>query len=271
MSSKLVVLKLGGALLTDKQRPYTLRPSILRQAAAELRACLDAGLIEQLLLVHGVGSFGHPPVVTYRLHKGLQSPDQLIHLTETQNTVMRLRQAIAEEFHKAGIAVATIMPSSCMAASTMTLKSSYLDAVSGFLDIGMTPLLGGDVVVDDQMGFCVFDGDRIAVDLALHFNASHLIFATDVDGIYDKDPRSFPQAERIDRFSLSKSYGDAAQLDDHHQADASGAMAGKLTAVQPTRSAIASGLQVHILSMIEEGNLQNLLDKKAAVGTRIVP
>ncbi len=74
MNDNLTVLKLGGALLTDKQRPFTLRQSILDQAAAEVKACLDAGLLGRLLLVHGVGSFGHPPVMEYKLYKGLHAP-----------------------------------------------------------------------------------------------------------------------------------------------------------------------------------------------------
>ena len=177
MSRKLTILKLGGALLTDKKRPFYLRQSILQQAAHEIKGCLEAGLIDQLILVHGVGSFGHPQVLQHKLHKGFQSPAQLIHLTYTQNKVFQLRFAIAEAMHQAGIAVSTILPSSSMSASGTALKNSFLDAVAGFLNLGMTPLLGGDVLVDDQIGFCVYGGDKIRVDLALHFGASRLIFA----------------------------------------------------------------------------------------------
>jgi isopentenyl phosphate kinase len=176
----------GGALLTDKQRPYTLHQSILEQAAAEVNCCLESGLLDQLILVHGVGSFGHPPVVEHRLHKGLQSQDQLIHLTDTQNKVLQLRLAIAETFHKAGVTVYSILPSSCITASNFELKSSS-----------------------------------------------------------------------------------AAQLDDHRQVDASGAMLGKLAAVQPARDAIYSGLRVQILSMIKEGNLTDFLAGKEEIGTLV--
>jgi isopentenyl phosphate kinase len=48
MRKNLTIIKLGGPLLTDKQRPYTLRSSTLEQAAAEVKACLDSGLLEQL-------------------------------------------------------------------------------------------------------------------------------------------------------------------------------------------------------------------------------
>ena len=267
MSKHLTVLKLGGALLTDKKRPFSLRHSILQQAAQEIKTCLDAGLIDQLILVHGVGSFGHPPVLQYKLHKGFQSPEQLIHLTDTQNKVMQLRLMIAEALHQAGVPVATILPSSTMSASQMALKSSYLDAVAGFLNLGMVPLLGGDVLVDDQMGFCVYGGDKIGVDLALHFGASRLMFATEVAGIFDKDPHKHAQAQLISQLSLNQM---AAVNVENQQVDASGAMGGKITAVFPAQEAIHNGLQVHIISMIKPGNLQTLIKNEHTIGTRII-
>lgn len=269
MNRNLTVIKLGGALLTDKQRPFTLRQSILNQVAAEVKAGLAAGLIDQLLLVHGVGSFGHPPVLQHKLHKGFKAPEQLIHLTYTQNKVYQLRLAVAEAFHAAGLAVSIIMPSSCMAATGTILKTSCLDAVTGFLDLDMVPLIGGDILVDDQLGFCVYGGDKIAVDLALHFAAARLIFATAVNGIYDKDPQIFPEAKLIKQFSLGNMTDASIKLDGQQQADASGAMGGKLTAVLPARNAIAAGLQVHVLSMIEAGSLLALLNG-GGVGTQVV-
>ena len=262
----LTVIKLGGALLTDKQRPYTLRQSILNQAAAEVKACLDAGLIDQLLLVHGVGSFGHPPVLEHDLHKGFKAPEQRLYLTYTQNKVHHLRLAIAEAFHTAGVAVSIILPSSCMAAANTNLKTSFLDAVAGFIDVGMVPLLGGDVLVDDQMGFCVYGGDKIAVDLAQHFAAIRLIFATEVAGIFDQNPQKHPEAQLINSFRLDA----VADFGTQSIVDASGAMAGKLTAVLPLRNAIAAGLQVHVLSMMEKGNLIGLLKGSRVGGTQIV-
>ncbi len=271
MSGPLTVLKLGGALITDKQRPFTLRQSILDQAAAEIEACMAEGLISKLILVHGVGSFGHPPVVEHQLHKGFKSPSQLIHLTDTQNRVMHMRLAIAEAFHRAGLAVSTIFPSSCMVASGFALKTGWLEAVAGFLELGMTPLLGGDVLADELAGFCVYGGDKVAVDLAIQFDAVRLIFATEVDGIFDRDPHLYSEARPIAQFSLSRNRGAKAQLDAHRQVDASGAMAGKLDAVLLARDAITSGLRVHVLSMKRKGRLAGLLGGQQGIGTAIVP
>ena len=266
MTASLTVVKLGGALLTDKTQPYTLRAGILAQIAGELQNCRQQGLIERLVLVHGVGSFGHPPVVAHGLHKGFQSPEQLIHLTGAQNSVLRLRLALAEACHAAALPVATILPSSCMTARNFTTREMFLDPVAGFLDLGMIPLLGGDVLVDDGVGFSVGGGDALAVALALHFEAGRLVFATAVDGIYDRDPARHPDARLLPRVSLGAAAD--ARLDRRAATDASGAMAGKLDALNPARDAITDGLRVDILSMLQPGNLAALLAGEA-VGTRI--
>ncbi|MEJ2752026.1 MAG: hypothetical protein P8169_05015 [Chloroflexota bacterium] len=164
-----------------------------------------------------------------------------------------------------------MMPSSCMAASGFALKTSYYDAAAGFLDLGMVPLLGGDVLADDQNGFCVYSGDKIAVDLAFHFNASRLIFATKVDGIFDRDPDKFPYARRIEQLSLGNLDSGSARLDEKQKLDASGAMAGKLAALRPAREAIARGLRVHMLTMMSEGNLLAKSSEQQVTGTLTMP
>jgi len=268
MPKKLTIIKLGGALLTDKRQTESLRQDILTNAAEEIRACLNTGLIERLILVHGVGSFGHPPVLEHRLHRGFQDESQLLALTYTQTAVMALRSQIAEAMHGAGVPVAMILPSSNMTASGFRLKRSFLDAVAGFLDIGMVPLLGGDVLADDQVGFSVCGGDQISLHLAQHYGASRLLFATDVAGVYDRDPKQHTDARPIPRLSLSDL--GAITLDAHQQVDASGAMAGKLEAIARGRDLLAAGMAVHLFSMMEPGALRALLEGAPGVGTEIL-
>ena len=268
MAKELTVIKLGGALLTDKRQMGSLRLEVLTQAAEEIRVCLDAGLIQQLILVHGVGSFGHPPVIEHRLHRGFQSESQLLALTYTQHAVMALRCQIAEAMHQAGVPVAMILPSSNMTASHFQLKRSFLDAVNGFTRIGMIPLLGGDVLVDDEIGFSVCGGDQISLHLAQRFGAARLLFATDVAGVYDRDPKQNADARRIPKLSLSDL--GSVTLDAHQQVDASGAMAGKLETIGQAREMITQGMDVHLFSMMEPGNLKALLEGDPGIGTKIV-
>ena len=105
MGKDLTVIKLGGSLLTDKSKPYAAREALMKNIAQEIKTCLDEGLIEDLVLVHGVGSFGHPPVLEYKLHKGYTGPEQFIPLSKTQRIVNEFRHLITKVFQEEGLPV----------------------------------------------------------------------------------------------------------------------------------------------------------------------
>ncbi len=261
----ITVLKLGGALLTDKTRPQSLHSDLLARIAHEIRACMDDGLLDQLILVHGVGSYGHMPVLQYNLHRGFQSPDQLLPFSRTQSQVMALRSAIVGALQDAGVPAVLLLPSSSMTAQNFRLSQQFLDPVAGFLRIGMTPVLGGDVLADAAVGFSVYGGDAISVDMARHFEADRLLFATDVDGVFSADPHRQPDARRLPRLSLSQL--DAVTLSDR-ELDVSGAMAGKLQAIRQAEDRLRAGMEVRLFSMLPEQRLRSALLGED-VGTKI--
>ncbi|MFW9896015.1 MAG: amino acid kinase, partial [Candidatus Thorarchaeota archaeon] len=153
MEKKAVVLKLGGSLLTDKSNPYTLRENALKVVAQEIKECIDLGLIEELGIIHGVGSFGHPPVLKHNLHKGFRNPDQLKKLSKTQHIVNSYRSEIAKNLLDVGIPVNLMHTSSLLTGNAMRITDYSLNALKGFLSLGMVPLIGGDMMYDDKMGF----------------------------------------------------------------------------------------------------------------------
>jgi isopentenyl phosphate kinase len=263
-----LVLKLGGSLLTDKAQPYSLRKDVLGQAAAEVRSCLDQGLVSRLVVVHGVGSYGHPPVIQHKLYKGFIDPGQLLPLSRTQSKVNELRAEVTSSLQDQGIAVNLFHTSSIASARKGRITSLDLAAVKGFLDIGMVPVLGGDMVFDSDMGFSVGSGDQVAAILARELEATDLVFATDVAGVFDADPKLRADAKLLRRVSLGAlndipSGGEAR--------DASGAMRGKLLALQILAPELRLGMRMAIISMMKAGNLAKLLRGEPVDSTAIVP
>ncbi|MDP7545201.1 MAG: hypothetical protein QGG31_05450, partial [Anaerolineales bacterium] len=59
MPPKLVYLKLGGSLITDKHDERTPQRSTLRRLAREIVAGMEQRPHISLLIGHGAGSFGH--------------------------------------------------------------------------------------------------------------------------------------------------------------------------------------------------------------------
>jgi isopentenyl phosphate kinase len=68
--SELVLLKLGGSVITDKTRPFTARLDVIERLAAEIKNALtDRGDDLRLIIGHGAGSFGHEAAAKMT-HKG---------------------------------------------------------------------------------------------------------------------------------------------------------------------------------------------------------
>ena len=59
MTKEIVFLKLGGSLITDKDKPYTPRLDKLANLSLEIKTVLDSIPELVLILGHGSGSFGH--------------------------------------------------------------------------------------------------------------------------------------------------------------------------------------------------------------------
>jgi isopentenyl phosphate kinase len=264
----MLILKLGGSLITDKSRPYSLRNETIKTVSVEIKECLDRKLVDQLVIVHGVGSYGHPPVIEHKLYKGFIDPLQLMPISRTQSKVNELREVLCKNLQDVGIPVNLFHTSSIASAKQGRIVSMHLEAVKGFMKVGMVPMLGGDMVHDAVMGFCVGSGDQVATILAKELHATDLIFATDVPGVYDSDPKSNPNAKLIKELSL----GDLKHLSASDSGmDASGAMHGKVTNLEGLRGELKDGLRTSIISMMEPGRLSRLLTGEPVERTKIQP
>ncbi len=266
----LTVLKLGGSLITDKKQPYQARPEVLGSVATEIKQCLDEGFIKSLVLIQGVGSYGHPPVMQHKLYAGFKGPHQLMPLSETQSKVNELRTMVMQSLQKAGVPICLLHPSSMAVSEKSKISRLFLEPLKGFLSMGMVPLLGGDLLVDSAMGISVGSGDQLAVRLVRELNASRLIFACDVCGIYDSDPKVNPRAKLIREVDLKRADEILASLAKSESSDASGSMRGKLSAISTIGDLVKGGLQVHLTGMMKPGNLRNVLTGKAGESTKIV-
>ena len=69
--SELVLLKLGGSVITDKSQPFTAREDTIRRLGREIRQALEDQPNLRLVLGHGSGSFGHVVAQNYRTREGI--------------------------------------------------------------------------------------------------------------------------------------------------------------------------------------------------------
>ena len=270
MTKELTVIKLGGSLLTDKTKPYTYRKSVLESVAREIGDCLSEGLIESLVLLHGVGSYGHPPVLEHNLHKGFLGTHQLLPLSTTQESVATLRHIIVKEFQNAKVPICLMYPSSMVTSEKMKMTNYFLEPLKGFASMGMVPLLGGDILVDSVMGWSIGSADQLAIILCEEMNAKRLIFASDVSGIYDADPKLKEDASLIETIDLNNLDSTIKRMGVSSVEDASGAMKGKLQSIILGKPLIEKGLEVGLLSMMKYGVLKAFLKNEDCQCTRVI-
>ncbi len=197
----MIVVKLGGSVITYKGAEPKFRPDTASRLIEELTNQTD-----ELIVVHGAGSFGHTRAKEHDISSGFSDIEQLRHVSLIHRDMRNLNEYIMSAMRSEGFRPVPIAPASIATNDNKVLVDLPLDNIQRFLELGMTPVTFGDVVTDKTLGFSILSGDDIIERIALELGAEKVIFVTNVDGIYTREP-SHPEAElieRVDSVSLGK-------------------------------------------------------------------
>ncbi|MBQ3483293.1 MAG: glutamate 5-kinase [Clostridia bacterium] len=140
-------------------------------------------------------------------------------------------------------------------------RSAAEDTFATLLEMGCVPIVNeNDSISTEELNFG--GNDTLSAYVALITHADLLINLSDVDGLYDRDPRKHPDAKRIDRVDA---------LDDAVLAMAGGAgtergTGGMATKLAAARTVVDAGIPMFILNGKDPTILYELLDGKH-VGT----
>ena len=85
-------LKLGGSLITHKDRPHTARRQILARLATEISLARQQDPELRILIGHGSGSFGHVAGKKYNTRFGVGSPRQWMGFAEVWRQAREVRK-----------------------------------------------------------------------------------------------------------------------------------------------------------------------------------
>ncbi len=266
----ITVIKLGGSLITDKSKPYTMRKDVIASVCEEIKEAMDKDLGGRFVFVQGVGSYGHPPVMDHKLYKGFIDRAQLLPLSMTQSKVDELRAFLIHQLQENMIPVIHIAASSMFTSTKGSFDEYNLKPLTGYMSLGMVPLIGGDMIYDNDLGFTVCSGDKLALTLAGELEACRLIFAADVEGVYDKNPQAFKDAELFEVIQMDQLPEIIDSVKSDNPRDASGAIVGKLRTVYESRVLVEQGLEVSIISMMQKGQLISCLNGNKEFGTSFI-
>ncbi|MEE0942064.1 MULTISPECIES: isopentenyl phosphate kinase [unclassified Methanobrevibacter] len=261
----MIILKIGGSILTNKDAVSEVDTKSLKRIASEIKSSLDNSF-KELIIVHGAGSFGHPPAKKYKIGEKFDEseyPQKRIGFCETQNAVKKLNMYICEAFIDEGLPVVAIPASSFMRATNKRITDGNLDSFKRYLEKGFIPVIYGDVVLDDELEICVISGDQLIQYLAKNLNPDMVVLGTDVDGVYNKNPKTHDDAIFFDKFS---SLDDLDTLEGTTNVDVTGGMVGKIKELLYLADL---GIESKIINAEVEDNVFKVLENEKVKGTVI--
>lgn len=257
-----MVLKLGGSVVTIKEKPFTPNKRAITRLAKEIKRAN----VESLLVIHGGGSFGHPLAKKYGIREGYGYPSQIIGLSKTHQAMVSLNKIILDALIQRGIPAVAVQPSAFITTDNGRIRHVETKIVLKLLELGITPVLYGDVVLDSALGFTILSGDQLVSSLAVKFGADRIIIGIDVDGIYTADPKIDPSARLIQHLTLRELKKIQHKIGEAVVTDVTGGMLGKMIELMP---AVARGTQVIIVNAAKPDNLYRALRSEKVRGTVI--
>ncbi len=273
--SELVLLKLGGSVITDKNQPFTARENTIRRLAREIRQVLEGQPHLRLVLGHGSGSFGHVVGQKYRTRQGIvDTSEDLRHeswrgFVETAAAAARLNRLVTDLMLEEGVPVVSYQPSASARCRRGDLMYFDTHPMKQVLEANLVPLVYGDVAVDAVQAFTIISTEQIFDNIARELQPARIILAGIVDGVYDADPLSNSEATRFAEITLDNWAEVEVALGGSHAIDVTGGMFSKvrdmyhLVLAQPP-------LQIHIVSGEISGHVRSALSgSDTDIGTRI--
>jgi len=219
----LILVKLGGSVITDKRRIRTFRKQNCLRLCRELR-----GAAGELFLIHGAGSFGHIMAARYDLQNGVgdDEAERLRKFSQVHMDVRKLNSKVMACMRDNRLTPFSLPPFSFATFSSGKIREFRPEVIGQLVDIGMTPVSFGDIVPDDANNFAICSGDLVMAEAARQFRPSKVIFVADVDGVYDYDPKMNKNARLLGE--ISPEVLDDIMAEGSGARDVTGSMRGKI-------------------------------------------
>ncbi len=255
MSENLVFLKLGGSLITEKDKVATPRREVLARLATEIAAARTAKPELRLLLGHGSGSFGHVPAKKYNTRAGVRGAEQWLGFAEVRQQAAALNHTVMDALKAVGLSAIAFAPSAAVRTHDRQIRTWKIEPVKATLDEGLLPVVYGDVVFDTKRGGTILSTEDLFVYLAQALQPTRILLAGDEDGIYE----DYPQRKKLVAQITPKSYELlAASLGGAAAADVTGGMAGKVQTMLKLVETLPE-CEVRIFSGLKTGAIQSAL------------
>ena len=265
MARPIVLLKLGGSLITDKTRPGVARHAMIRRLASELAKSARNARGARLLVGHGSGSFGHAAASEGGLTRGVDARRRIETISHTQSRAADLHRIVFHALAEAGARPFSFSPSSFLSAANGRVAGRFLGPIFAALDRGLLPVVYGDVVLDDTLGAIVVSTEELFVLLAKDtarrgVTVARAVWLGETDGVRGAD------GESIARLTASGALTAARRVNGASGIDVTGGMSLRL---RTAGALAAAGIPSSILDGRRPGAVAAAVAGRARGGTRV--
>lgn len=137
-------------------------------------------------------------------------------------------------------------------------RQNVVNTFQTLLEMGIIPIVNENdtVAIDELVGSNFGDNDNLSAIVADLVGADLLVILTDIDGLYDRDPRKNPDAVKIPIVT---------HIDDHIREMAGGSgsnrgTGGMATKITAASAATAAGINCCVMSGNDPKNLYKLIE-----------
>lgn len=266
MARPIVLLKLGGSLITDKTRSSVARRAVILRLAREVASACQTPRGPRILLGHGSGSYGHTVAAKGGLVRGADARRRVDTISRTQVAAAKLHHLMVAALADAGARPFSFAPSSFLH-SARGRTDRFVEPIFASLNRGLLPVVYGDVVLDDTRGAVVVSTEELFLILAKEaasrgIPVARAVWLGETDGLRGADGRT------VEALSAEGALRAARRANGASGTDVTGGMALRLrTAGALARAGISSylvdGRTPHALERAVAGSLSG--------GTRVGP
>ncbi|MCL4383071.1 MAG: isopentenyl phosphate kinase [Candidatus Marsarchaeota archaeon] len=261
---KLILIKLGGSVITNKAKQNTAKIKVINRLLSEIHRALNSDKKIRIILGHGSGSFGHMAAHKYKINLGLINKKSLEGASITQNAAAKLHRIIFDQGIKNKLNFISFAPSSSVLSKNSKIVSWDLKALKFALGFGFIPLTYGDIAIDSKLGVSIVSTEEVFRYLSYELNPYKIIAGSDIDGVLDINNNS-KLIKTISERNFDEVFKIAANS---KNIDVTGGMKSKVDYLY--KIAKHTGAQCQIINANKPGRLYNSILDKNVIGTRII-
>jgi glutamate 5-kinase len=256
---KKIVIKIGTNTLT-KKGTIEIDTAYIRGIAREIASLRKRGM-QVVIITSGAIGMG-----AGRLELAEKVKDTKMRQACAAIGQPLLMAEYGKSFARSSVTVAQVL----LTADVLNNRKTYLNlrnSIETLLKLGIVPILNeNDSVSTDEIGSAFGDNDKLSALVASKIDADVLIMLSDIDALYDKDPRKFKDAKPI-----SAVYEITEELAKRAGAKGSRyAVGGMKTKIEAAKIASNAGCRI----VLANGRLKNIIGRIMAgeeIGTVFMP